>query len=304
MTQPRYVGGADLERLLSMAQAIDALDAAFGGRLPEAPARSHLDVGTGDLLLMPAWSADAAGVKLVSVAPDNPQRDLPLIHGVYVLFDKPSLAPVALFDAAPLTALRTAAVSGVATRHLARQDAENLVLFGAGTQARAHLEAMRTVRPVQVVTIVSRTARSSEELAARARDLGLDARSGRGDAVAQADLICTCTTSSEPVFDGALLKPGAHVNAVGSYKPQARELDDAAIRRASITVDVDIAARESGDLAIPLELGVIAEEDISLLRDVVAADGGRHPESEVTLFKSVGAAFEDLVVAQAAAKRL
>lgn len=303
MTQPRYVGAADLERLLSMEQAIDALGDAFGGRLPEAPPRSHLDVGSGDLLLMPAWSAEAAGVKLVSVAPDNPQRGLPLIHGIYVLFDKPSLEPVALFDAAALTALRTAAVSGVATRYLAREDAANLVLFGAGTQARSHLEAMMTVRPVEVVTVVSRTAGSADELAKRARDLGLDASAGTADAVAQADLVCTCTTSGKPVFDGELLRPGTHVNAVGSYKPEARELDDTAIGHASITVDVDIAARESGDLAIPLQRGVIAAGDVSLLANVIA-DGGRESESDITIFKSVGAAFEDLVVAEAAAGRL
>lgn len=289
---------------MSIEQAIDALDVAFGGELPEAPARSHLDVGSGDLLLMPAWSADAAGVKLVSVAPDNPRRGLPLIHGVYVLFDKPALQPVVLFDAAPLTALRTAAVSGVATRYLARVGAENLVLFGAGTQARAHLEAMAAVRPIRVVTLVSRTQRRAEELAQHGRDLGFDARSGAHDAVAEADLVCTCTTSSEPVFSGDLLKPGAHVNAVGSYKPEARELDDAAIRKASITVDVDVAARESGDLAIPVRSGLIEEKDISLLASVVAAGGGRDSDSDITIFKSVGAAFQDLVVAEAAARKL
>lgn len=301
---PPFIDSGRLSRLLSMEDAIDALEEAFGGELPEAPPRSHLDVGSGDLLVMPAWAANAAGVKLVTIAPDNPARELPLIHGIYALFDKPALRPVALFDAAPLTALRTAAVSGVATRHLARTDAEKLVIFGAGSQARAHLDAMGAVRPITHVTIVSRNQARAEELAKLGRGLGFDGRVGTAAAVAEADIVCTCTTSTEPVLDGTLLRPGAHVNAVGSYKAAARELDDAALRGAtSIAVDTETASSESGDLVIPLEAGVIAQRDVRLLSEA-AATGGRSSDSDITIFKSVGAAFEDLVVALAAASRL
>lgn len=304
MSQPRFVGEATLERLLTMEQAIDALDAAFASTLPDAPPRSHLDVGGADLLLMPAWSARAAGVKLVTVAPENPKHDLPLIHGIYALFDKPTLQPIVLFDAAPLTALRTAAVSGVATRHLARSDARDLVLLGAGTQARAHLDAMAVVRPIATVAVVSRSQPPVQELVRRARELGFNARAGSADDVACADIVCTCTTSTEPVFDGSLLKPGVHVNAVGSYKPTSRELDDAALRGALVTVDADTALEESGDLVIPLESGVIRRDRVRLLADVVVNGRGSASSREKTIFKSVGAAFEDLVIAEAAAARL
>lgn len=304
MNEPPFVDGTALARLLTMKEAIDKLDAAFTTPVAETPDRSHLDVGGGDLLVMPAWSGDAMGVKLVTVSPDNAQRGLPLIHGVYVLFDKPSLAPVALFDAAPLTALRTAAVSGVATRHLAREDARNLVLFGAGTQATAHLETMAQVRPIDRVTVVSRTRASAEALAQTARDAGYRAETASAEAVADADVVCTCTTSNSPVFDGSLLQLGTHVNAVGSYKPNARELDDAAVAKAAITIDVDTALRESGDLTIPLGSGAIDASGIRLLTDVIAGAGGRTSPRDITIFKSVGAAFEDLAVAQAAAERL
>ena len=299
---PRFIDGPELARVLPMARAIAELEAAFAGRLPEAPPRSHLDVGGGNLLLMPAWSDEAAGVKLVTVAPDNPSRGLPLIHGTYVLFDKPALEPVALFDAAALTGLRTAAVSAVATRHLARSEAAALVIFGAGTQAHSHLEAMVCVRPIRRVTIVSRSEGPARALAERARERGLEAELGTPDAVSGADVVCTCTTSDKALFDGALLAPGAHVNAVGSYKPTARELDDAAMRNAVIVTDVELATTESGDLAEPLATGVIVEEDIALLADVVKQRSGRRSATDVTVFKSVGAAFEDLVVAAAATR--
>lgn len=302
--QPRFVDGAELARVLPMEQAIDELEAAFSGELPEAPPRSHLDVGGGDLLVMPSWSPQSAGTKLVTVAPDNPGRGLPLIHGIYVLFDKPALRPVALFDAAALTALRTAAVSGVATRHLARIEATKLVIFGAGTQARAHLDAMSSARSIAEVTIVSRSDERARALAERAEGAGLEAAVGSPDAVRDADVVCTCTTSNSPLFDGELLRPGAHVNAIGSYKRSARELDDEAIRNAIIVVDVDLAATESGDIAEPISAGVIAADEVLLLADVVKGASGRPSATDVTVFKSVGAAFEDLVVAAAAAARL
>ena len=286
-----------------MGRAIDALEHAFAGSLPLAPDRSHLDVGTGDLLLMPAWSDAAAGVKLVTVAPGNPAAGLPLIHGLYVLFEQPSLAPVALFDAAALTALRTAAVSGVATRHLAREDSKRLVIFGAGVQARSHLEAMAVVRPIERVTFVSRTRERINPLMDLVTEMGLETSHGSPSVAGEADIICTCTTSSSPVFDGKSLIPGTHINAVGSYRPSARELDDATLKGARVIVDTLTALSESGDLVIPLAEGVISNKAVQDLSAVVTA-GSRRADLEVTVFKSVGAAFEDLVIAEAALKRL
>lgn len=301
---PSFVGAEELHAALSMTAAVDALEHAFGLPLPHAPDRSHLDTGSGDLLIMPAWGELGAGVKLVTVAPDNPEQGLPLIQGVYVLFEQPSLTPVALFDAAALTALRTAAVSGVATRYLARQGAASLVIFGAGAQAEAHLAAMATVRPLERVRVVSRTQERARKLVERARSLGLRAEVAEPEAVRESDLVCTCTTSPEPVFPGGILAEGTHVNAVGSYKPFARELDDAALARARVVVDTRTALVESGDLIAPLENGTIHAEAVVDLATLVSEQLGRTSDAEITVFKSVGAAFEDLVIARAASQRL
>lgn len=301
---PRFVDGDALSSLLSMSGAIDALEQAFLTELPVAPDRAHLDVGGGDLLLMPSWSGSAAGVKLVTVAPGNPEKSLPLIQGIYALFTKPELTPIALFEAAALTALRTAAVSGVATRHLARRSSKRLVIFGAGVQARSHLDAMLAVCDIEELAVVSRGRDPATTFVDRAREIGVAADLAEPGAVGHADVICTCTTSSHPLFDGRLLPAGVHVNAVGSYKPSARELDDESVRRARIVVDTATALRESGDLMIPLDSGVLAAEDVQELTYVIRGGGGRTATDEITLFKSVGAAFEDLVIAEAAAARL
>ena len=226
-----------------MTEAIDALQRAFDRATDTVvPQRTHVELDDGTLLLMPAASPRGAGVKLVTVNPSNPERGLPLINGVYVLFEPGTLRPVAVFDGGALTGLRTAAVSGLATRYMARPDSERLVIFGAGVQATTHLDAMAAVLPIRRVTIVSRTRSRAEELVKGARDAGLDASTGGPDSVADADVICTCTTSSEPLFDGDLLSPGAHVNAVGAFEPHARELDDATVRDARIVVEDRSAA--------------------------------------------------------------
>ena len=295
-----FIDAAELARRVSMAAAIAALDRAFGAAArPEAPPRTHLSVAGGDLVLMPATGAAGAGVKLVTVNPANPARGLPLIHGLYVLFAPESLAPVAVIDGAALTGLRTAAVSGLATRYLAHAGARRLVIFGAGTQARAHLDAMRAVRPITRVRVVSRTPEGARRLVEQARALGLDADVAGPDAVAAADIVCACTTSPTPLFDGALLPAGAHVNAVGAYTPTTRELDDTTVRRGRLVVETrEAALTEAGDLIIPLQAGVIARSDIMAdLSEVVRGAMVRRAPGDITVFKSVGVAFEDLAIA-------
>ncbi len=301
---PPFIGAEELARLLSIDDAIAALDEEFRVRSGRGPDRSHIDVGSGVLLVMPAFSEQGAGVKLVTVAPDDPARELPLVQGLYVLFEQPSLRPVVIFDAAPLTALRTAAVSAVATSHLAPPDASDLLVFGAGVQARAHVRSMAAVRTLTKVTIVSRTRARAEEAAAEAAALGFAARVGRASDVTGADLICTCTTSSTPLFDGGLVAPGTHVNAIGSYRPADRELDDELVARARVVIDTKAALRESGDLVTPLNNGSLKEEEVVLLSDAVGGSGPLRSGDDITVFKSVGAAFEDLAVATAAACRL
>jgi ornithine cyclodeaminase/alanine dehydrogenase-like protein (mu-crystallin family) len=306
MTLPEIDAGT-LRRVLPMEAAIDALEAAFGsGPLPEAPTRLRVGTRWGDLLAMPAAGDGGAGVKLVTVNPGNPDRGLPLIHAVYVLFKAGSLEPAALVDGAALTALRTAAVSGLATRHLALPDAGRLVIFGAGVQAGTHLEAMCAVRPVRSVVVVGRTPTHAERLARAARDLGLEARVGEPGDVRDADVVCTCTTSPGPLFDGGWLRPGAHVNAVGAYTPTTRELDDETIRRSRVAVETrDAVFDEAGDLLQPIAAGVIgADHVVADLAEVVGGAAVRRSPEDVTVFKSVGVAFEDLVVAQAAAGAL
>jgi ornithine cyclodeaminase/alanine dehydrogenase-like protein (mu-crystallin family) len=295
-----YIDASDLVRLVGLDDAISAVETMFAESATTVPQRSHISVANGDLLLMPATSDMATGVKLVTVNPGNPPRDLPLIHGLYVLFSADTLAPVCLIDGAALTSLRTPAVSAVATRFLAREDSNHLVLFGSGTQARGHLHAMMAVRPIASVVVVSPS--GGTELVEHARSVGLDASAGPPEAVADADIVCTCTTSDEPVFEGALLSPGVHVNAIGAYKPRARELDDDAIGDALIVVENKRAAiAEAGDLLMPLRAGVIVEEDIvAELPELVAGKEVRTGDEDITIFKSVGLASEDLAVAAVA----
>jgi len=301
----RTIDAGELRRRLPIAAAIDALEAAFRKEDPSlaAPLRSSLATPSGTLLLMPASGNGGVGVKLVTLSEFNPQRGLPFIQGVYVLFERDTQRPETVIDGTELTALRTAAVSGLATRHLARPNARRLVLFGAGVQANAHLEAMVAVRPVEEVVVVSRSAGPAAALVERATGMGLRASVGGADAVAEADLVCTCTTSAVSLFDGSALAPGAHVNAVGAYLPNDRELDTETIRRAKVVVETrEVALAEAGDLLIPIREGVVGADHVRAdLSELVRGAEVRTADDDVTVFESVGMAFEDLVVARAAA---
>jgi ornithine cyclodeaminase/alanine dehydrogenase-like protein (mu-crystallin family) len=300
----RVVGGQELRTGLSMSAAVDALDAAFAREDPSlvAPLRTTLATPSGTLLTMPAAGDAGVGIKLVTLSEFNPQRGLPFVHAVYVLFDATTQRPEAVIDGEELTALRTAAVSGLATRHLANPDAARLILFGAGVQAAAHLEAMVAVRPVREVTVVGRDAGHLDALVDRARELGLDARPGRPEDVRDADLICTCTTSAVSVFSGHDLPEGVHINAIGAYLPHQRELDTETIRRAKVVVETrEVALAEAGDVVIPITEGAFAASDIAAdLAEVARGVTVRATPSDVTAFVSVGSSFEDLVVARAA----
>jgi len=301
------VDAGELAAKLPMEAAIDALEAAFRDGDPSAtPPRSQIETPEGRLLLMPAVGEPGVGVKLVTLTGANPERGLPLIHAIYVLFDAEAQAPRLLVDGSALTALRTAAVSGLATRWLARDDASRLVIFGAGVQARAHLEAMASVRPIAELTVVSRTAARAEDLVRQAVSMGLAASIGEPGAVAAADIVCTCTTAAEPLFDGASLTPGAHVNAVGAFQPHTREVDSETVRRARVVVETRAAAmEEAGDLLIPIGEGVVGSGHVAAdLQEVVRGAEVRREPGDITLFESVGLAFEDLAVAGALAGSL
>jgi ornithine cyclodeaminase/alanine dehydrogenase-like protein (mu-crystallin family) len=288
---------AELGRRLGMLGAIDALEAAFATGVPRLPLRTAISTPAGELLLMPAAGDQGLGVKLITVTPENPARGSPLVQGLYVLFRAGSQSPEAVIDGASLTVLRTGAVSGLATRWLARRDASRLVVFGAGVQARGHVEAIRTVRDIDEVVIVSRTRQRAEALAAE-----VGGRVGSAADVAEADIVCTCTTSSQPLFDGEMLTDGVHVNAVGAYTIDARELDTTAVSRARVVVETrEVAMVEAGDLAIPMAEGAIGDDHIVAdLAELVRGKEVRRSPADVTAFISVGVAFEDLAVARAA----
>ncbi len=300
----RVIGGQELRAGLSMSAAVDALDAAFAREDASlvAPLRNTLATPSGTLLMMPAAGDAGVGIKLVTLSEFNPQRGLPFVHAVYVLFDATTQQPEAVIDGAELTALRTAAVSGLATRHLANPDASRLVIFGAGVQAAAHLDAMVAVRPIEEVKVVGRDVQRRDAFVERAEALGLRAAPGKPADVRDADLICTCTTSAVSVFSGHDLADGAHINAVGAYLPHQRELDTETIRRAKVVVETrDVALAEAGDLMIPIQEGAFASTDIVAdLGDVARGAPVRTDGSDVTAFVSVGFSFEDLVVARAA----
>ncbi|GAA1218798.1 hypothetical protein GCM10009665_06000 [Kitasatospora nipponensis] len=263
---------------------------------PEScPARSGVPVPAGELLLMPAAAGGYAGVKIAGVAPDNPARGLPRITGSYLLLDGATLLPLALLDGAALTALRTLAVTALALDLLAAPQAEHLVLFGAGPQAFGHLEALGAVRPLRRVTVVARRAAAAAALVDHARALGLDAVAGGPQAVATADLVVCCTTSAEPLFDGALVPDHAAVAAIGSHAPDGRETDEHLVRRAACFVEArTVARREAGDLL--LALSPHASGQWTNLAELVAG-GAAVPMDRPRFFKSVGMAWQDLAVA-------
>lgn len=307
MTALRVISAEDISRTLPIPMAADVLASVFSNRESTPPsARQHLPFADGELLVMSAVhnagvGASFGGVKMVTVRNDNLAIGLPSVQAAYVFFGGESLAPLALIDGSALTGLRTAAVSALATRILARDDADRLVIFGAGVQAELHLVAMAAVRPISHVTIVNRDPERAAQLIELARVLGLQADRGDVSRVATADIVCTCTTSPTPVFDGSLLTPGTHINAIGSYHPDVRELDDVTVRRGRWFVEERTRVlEESGDVLMPIADGTAdADFVIDDLFGLCSGGAGRTSAEDITVFKSVGLAIEDLALAEA-----
>lgn len=308
----RILTRQDIQKALPMPQAIEAVRDAFiqlSAGQAEVPLRTALDVArhNGVTLFMPAYLSvdDQMALKIVSVYDDNPNRGLPLIHALVVVVDAKTGAPAAILDGTYLTALRTGAASGAATEVLARPDARVAAIFGAGVQGRTQLEAVCAVRSIEEAWIydvdLERAARYADEMAKR---LDLDVRLARmpAQAVRPADVICTATTSSSPVFDDADIQPGTHINAIGAYTPEMQEIPPQTVLRAKVVIDDHEAAlAEAGDLLIPIDRGLMTSEHISAeLGEVVAGDKlGRESPEEITLFKSVGVAVQDVAAAAA-----
>ncbi len=303
-----------IRRAVPVDALLDAVEAAYRdvseGR-DRSPLRSHVPLGTGALLLMPGVREAGAGasVKIVTVMPDNPGRGLPTVQALVVWIDAATGRPLALLDGATVTAMRTGAASGVATRLLARPDASALALFGAGAQAEWQLRAVLAARPIRRVLVHARTRSRAEAFAAamaEATGAEVSVAASAEEAIREADVVCCATTATEPVFDASWLRPGTHVNGIGAFQLGMVELPPELFARAALTaVDArEAAMAEAGDVVTAIERGLLAEEDLveigSIGRDWV---DGRDPEA-ITAFKSVGLAIQDVAAAELIASRL
>lgn len=305
---------ADVEACLPMRECVDVVREAFAALSTghaQVPLRTvlHLPEHETTAFFMPAHVQTPASlaVKAVNVALKNAERGLPLIHGLVLYFDPDTGEPRAVMEGGSLTALCTGAASGVATDLLAKRGAGELALFGAGVQARTQLGAVCAVRPIRRVWVAARSSESAQrfaqEMAGRnGLPRAIRAAASPEAAVQSADVVCTATRSSTPVYPGLALAPGVHVNGVGSFTPQMQENDLDVIRRASkIVVDQRAAAwHEAGDLIVALNRGVLKESDVYAELGEIAAGlkPGRERDDEITFFKSVGNAVQDAAVAR------
>lgn len=307
----------ELRQAVPMSAAMDAVAAAFAqlsSQQAQVPLRPHLSIppAEGLALIMPAYLAgsNALAVKLLTLFPHNlEQHRLPTINALVLLFDTSNGLPVALIEGSALTALRTGAASGVATRLLARRAASVLALFGAGAQALPQAWAVCEARSIKRIWLMNRTRANTEHLAEILRNFGppipqdVQIASSAQEALAEADVICCATASPTPLFNDADLRPGAHINGIGSYRPTMQEVPAATIGRARIVVDQRQAAwSEAGDLIIARDQGFIKDEaQIAELGEIILGRApGRSDEQQITFFKSVGNAVQDVAVAQVA----
>lgn len=300
----------DIRHALPMKEAVEVMKEAFeavsAGRVT-MPTRTHIDVSTynGTALVMPSYSDyfGKIGVKVVNIFPANPKRGLPSIQGIVCLLDGQTGSPLAILDGTFLTALRTGAASGAATDLLANPNANTVAIIGAGIQGRMQLEATCAVRPIKKAWVYD----IAEDVAVKfAKKMGavlsieiVVTKSSR-DALQYADIVCTATVSSTPVFNDTEIASGVHINAIGSYKPEVQEIPEKTVLRSLLIVDHrESALQEAGDLLIPIKKGHMREIHIHAeLGEIIAGKViGRTSDKDVTLFKSVGIAVQDLAAA-------
>ena len=311
MTGLPFLDGTSVAAALPLDRLIEELDLAFRDLGP-VPPRAHIGLdrqaGVTDLLLMPAWKENRLAVKLVTLGGGDGSIAAPTINGVVVLFNLKTGRPMAMLDAGELTARRTAAASALASRYLSCIESSRLVLIGTGRLAPFLVEAHCLVRPVEEIVIIGRdevkagevVKRLPARLAAHASTRSWDRLD---EEVAAADIVSTATSATVPFIKRAMVRPGSHVDLVGSYRPSMREVDSQTVQQASVFVDTRGGAlSEAGDLIAPIEEGLFDESRI--LADLAELCSGRHPgrqfADEITLFKSVGTAIEDLVAASLA----
>jgi ornithine cyclodeaminase len=299
---------SDVERMLTMPKCIELMTetlSALARGEATLPLRTVFAIPDGAFAVMPAALANPScvGAKLITVLPKNHGTKYDSHQGAVLLFDTGNGSLLSVMDASSITQIRTAAASGVATNALAKMSATSLGILGAGVQGHSHLDAMMAVRPLKTVKVWSRNAASAEKLAQHAREkYGVDAKavSTAKEASANTDIVCACTSSTEPVLLGEWLSPGAHVNAVGASQPHAREIDSATVVRSRLYVDRrESALKEPGDIVTPIKNGEITPEHIvgEVGEVLIGKAPGRRGDDEITLFKSLGIAIEDLASA-------
>ncbi|MGE0751527.1 MAG: ornithine cyclodeaminase family protein [Variibacter sp.] len=304
----RVITGEEIEQALTYPALVEALREAFRADIA-APVRHHHTIpqlgADATLLLMPSWSGGAKpfiGCKIVTVFPDNTKVNRPSVYGQYLLLAGDTGEPLAILDGRTLTAWRTAAASALAATYLARKDASHLLMIGAGALAAQLIRAHAAMRPITRVSLWNRTRRRAIALAFGLSIKGVEVEivDDLDTALAEADIVSCATLSATPLVRGKKLRKGAHVDLVGGFTPKMREADDDAIKRARLFVDTrEGALKEAGDIVEPLKRKLITKDDVNAdLFDLCrGAAKGRSAKSEITLFKSVGSAIEDLAAA-------
>ena len=314
----RVLSKHDVQQGVPMREAIEIVKGAFAqlsAGKAVVPLRTQLPVERheGVTLFMPAYlsESDDLGIKIVSVFPRNLEMGLPTIFALVAVVEASTGRPVAVMDGTYLTALRTGAASGAATDLLARKDARVAAIFGAGAQGRTQLLAVCEARDIETAWVYDVNPQAAErytqEMSGRGRvPADLRVASSPAEAVRAADVICTATTAQTPVFADGDLRPGVHINAVGSFTPEMQEISERTVGRARIVVGSrEGCLSETGDLIIPIQKGLIVEDDIYAELGEIAAGlkTGREGAEEITLFKSVGNAVQDVSVARAVLTR-
>ncbi|MBK5114323.1 MAG: ornithine cyclodeaminase family protein [Candidatus Heimdallarchaeota archaeon] len=305
----RFLTAADVKKALPMSQAIEVMKQAFvllSDKKAVIPQRIHLGIPefNGDVLVMPIYLPDMKriGLKAITLFDDNPKKNLPLIHALITVFDATNGMPIAIMDGSYLTALRTGAGSGVATSLLSREDSQVAAIFGAGEQGRTQLEAICAVRAIKKAIIFDMNKAKAELFAKEMSNylsIPIDVASSNSE-LKEVDIISTATNSANPVFSDENLKPGVHINAIGSYKPHKREIPSETIQKAKVIVDHrESCLTEAGDLLIPIKEGIITENHVlGEIGEIISSKKRiRKSGEEITFFKSVGNAIQDLTTA-------
>ena len=308
-----FLNRDQINDLISMEEAIRAMGTAFAqlsNGEAVVPPRLSLDIPDKNAtsVVMPAYATGSPyyTVKIVSVNYSNPDKGLPLIHGVVQVFDAENGKHIANLDGASITAIRTGAASGLATDLLAKENANVCAVFGTGVQAASHIEAVLAVRPIEKIIVFSRSKPSAEKFCSTLANQ-VQCEIGEKESLLEADIVCTTTPASSPLFETDKIKPGCHLNVVGSAQPSFREVPTGLVARSKIIVDKrEACEQEAGDLIIPVQEGSWSFEHLhGELGQVVSGDIiARESENEITLFKSVGNAIQDHAMAHLIMEKL